>query len=161
MRVIIAAAGHRPNKLGEEYDGIGPVSDGIRAWMHGIIERYRPEGVISGMALGVDTLWAEVALHDKIKVTAAIPCRNQTARWPSESVNRYARILANPLVTPILISSEDYTDGCMQRRNEWMVDHADLLIAVYNFSRGGTSNALAYARKVGKPVEIFDLRKIA
>jgi len=165
----IAATGHRPDKLGREYDGVGPISDRIRGWMHGIITKYRfpmmlevPQlEAISGMALGVDMLWAEVAIHNKIPLTAAIPCRNQTIRWPSQSVERYARILANPLVKPVMVSDADYNDGCMQRRNEWMVDHCDLLIAIFDGSRGGTANTVAYARKIDCPIEIFRLGSAA
>jgi uncharacterized phage-like protein YoqJ len=34
----------------------------------------------------------------------------------------------------------------LQKRNEWMVDHCDLLIAVWDGSEGGTANCVRYAR---------------
>jgi uncharacterized phage-like protein YoqJ len=39
-----------------------------------------------------------------------------------------------------------------QKRNEWMVDHADEVVAVWDGTSSGTANCVAYAKKVGKPV---------
>lgn len=40
-----------------------------------------------------------------------------------------------------------YTRSCFQRRNEWMVDHAARVIAVWNGQPSGTKNTIDYARK--------------
>jgi uncharacterized phage-like protein YoqJ len=45
-----------------------------------------------------------------------------------------------------------YSRDCFQRRNEWMVDHAARVIAVYNGESGGTRNTVAYAKRNGVPV---------
>jgi uncharacterized phage-like protein YoqJ len=39
-----------------------------------------------------------------------------------------------------------------QKRNEWMVDHAQMVIAVWDGSSGGTANCVKYALKQGKRV---------
>jgi uncharacterized phage-like protein YoqJ len=41
----------------------------------------------------------------------------------------------------------------MQRRNEWMVDRADKLVALWDGSWGGTFNCIEYARKKGVPFD--------
>lgn len=45
-----------------------------------------------------------------------------------------------------------------QQRNQWMVDRADAVLAVWDGSPGGTANCVNYARKVGKPITIIDPR---
>ena len=40
----------------------------------------------------------------------------------------------------------------MQKRNEYMVDLADRVIAVWDGSKGGTANCVKYAEKVGKEI---------
>ena len=48
----------------------------------------------------------------------------------------------------------------MQRRNEYMVDKADTLIAVWNGTSGGTANCVKYAKKKGVDIVRLDPNKI-
>lgn len=43
--------------------------------------------------------------------------------------------------------SPQYDRGCFQRRNEWMVEHAGRVIAVFNGEKGGTKNTIDYATR--------------
>ena len=53
--------------------------------------------------------------------------------------------------------SQEYSKGCMLKRNRYLVDHAACLLAVYNEEwRGGTAMTVRYARKVGREVIIID-----
>ena len=45
-----------------------------------------------------------------------------------------------------------YAGWKMQERNKWMVDHCDEVLALWNGTSGGTSNCVAYANKIGKPI---------
>ncbi|PAD70641.1 hypothetical protein CHH83_02225 [Bacillus sp. 7586-K] len=38
----------------------------------------------------------------------------------------------------------------MQKRNEWMVDNSDYVIAVWDGTKGGTGNCVKYAQKQNK-----------
>ena len=40
----------------------------------------------------------------------------------------------------------------MQKRNEYMVDLADVVIAVWDGSNSGTGNCIKYAQKCGKEI---------
>ena len=60
--MIIAVTGHRPNKLEKEYDMIGPMSDWIVTKMDEVLDEYKPSQCISGMALGIDMLFAVCAI---------------------------------------------------------------------------------------------------
>lgn len=143
--MVIAATGHRPHKLNNEYDGVGPHSDYLREEFHKVLTHYSPRKIISGMALGVDMLWAETALQRGISVIAAIPFVGQESRWPQSSADRYRKILLHPLCSYKIISSGGYSPKKMQIRNEWMVDNCDLLVAVWDGSPGGTANCVNYA----------------
>ena len=51
--------------------------------------------------------------------------------------------------------SSRYSSACMQRRDRYMVDHASLLIAVFDGSPGGTQYTVTYAMQRG--LNIVDL----
>ena len=52
---------------------------------------------------------------------------------------------------------EEYSPGCMQRRNRYLVDHAALLIAVHD-GLPGTQKTIAYAMRRG--IEVLDMPPI-
>lgn len=53
--------------------------------------------------------------------------------------------------------SDHYFRACYQRRNEFMVDHSNLVIAVWNGEKSGTKNTIDYAIKYGvKIINILD-----
>ena len=43
-----------------------------------------------------------------------------------------------------MVSNGPYTSAAMQVRNEWMADHCDVLLALWNGTPGGTANCLRY-----------------
>ena len=51
-------------------------------------------------------------------------------------------------------SEEEYKPYLMQRRNIWMVDESDYVIAVWDGSNGGTGNCVKYAQKEDKQITI-------
>ena len=51
-----------------------------------------------------------------------------------------------------LVSEEFYKPWLMQKRNEYMVDLADKVIAVWDGSKSGTGNCVKYAEKCGKEI---------
>lgn len=54
--------------------------------------------------------------------------------------------------TAKLVSDEEYKPYLMQKRNEYIVDHSDKVIAVWDGSKSGTKNCIDYAKKVGKDI---------
>ena len=50
----------------------------------------------------------------------------------------------------------EYTPGCMEKRNQYMVDHAYYILAVWNGRPSGTGNTVRYAQKKGKFVIVID-----
>lgn len=146
--------GHRPNKL----HGYDPKTEGnqkmlwkLRDEIVNHIETYNVETFISGMALGIDMWAARIVLklkeiYPSIKLVAAVPCKNQTNKWAEKSKKEWNYIIEK-CNDVHYVSKEEYTAWCMQKRNEWMVDNSDYVIAVWDGSKGGTGNCVKYAQK--------------
>lgn len=147
--MIIALTGHRPHKFGPNP---AAAARSIRAALRGILEEKRPERVISGMALGADTIWAEEALQLQIPVTAAIPFVGQESLWSARDKLNYEEILAHPLVTKVICAPGGASTHKYHHRNKWLVDHSDALVSVWDGTAGGTRHCLLYAQEVGKPI---------
>ena len=79
----------------------------------------------------------------------------QRGRYASIDKIRHERVQKSSLV---ICLSDRFTPWCMQQRNEYMVDNADLLLAfACGEKTGGTYNTIRYAKHKNKPVYLFDL----
>lgn len=150
--MIIAATGHRPDKLGGYSDSVfnALVSLAIDYLAH----QQDVDYVISGMALGWDQAFAYGAEIIGINFVAAVPFRGQENQWPQKSQERYRQLLsfAHKIV---YVSGGGYAASKMHARNEWMVDRADKIVALWNGSRGGAGACLSYAQAKSKPVDLL------
>lgn len=144
----IAITGHRPNKLWNDYDLVSPGMQAIKMTLKRAIDKFNPTVIISGMALGIDMMWAELAIEHQLPLLACIPCLNQESKWPEKSQMRYRKILDYNQCTEVHVTKGSYTQACMQKRNEYMVEHCNLLLAVWDGTSGGTANCVYYARSV-------------
>tara|TARA_Y100000310_G_scaffold122960_1_gene121714 strand:+ start:530 stop:1006 length:477 start_codon:yes stop_codon:yes gene_type:complete len=147
--MIVAGTGHRPNKLGGYGDDI---YQKLVTLAMTYLEETRPKRVISGMALGWDQALAEAAVNRNIKFTAAIPFEGQENKWYPSSVVNYNKLLG--LADRIYIVSEGgYSVYKLFLRNEWMVNNADRVVALWNGTSGGTTGTISYAKQVGIPID--------
>ncbi len=124
---------------------------------HEIIRAIKKDGIrhfLTGMALGVDTWAAEIVLSLRkqfpVTLEAVLPCEGQNARWPLESRRRYQSIITQ--CDKVMLLQTRYTPDCFDSRNRYMVDHSDLIIAVWNGSPSGTGNTISYARSMEKRI---------
>jgi uncharacterized phage-like protein YoqJ len=149
--MIMAATGHRPNKLGG-YDPTNPVRTAVRHEMLRVLRENNATKAISGMALGVDQDFFAVAhtVH-RIPVIAAVPFLGQEKMWPPQSREVYKQLLTMAH-SVVYVCSAGYQSWKMQKRNEWMVDNCDILLAVWDGSNGGTGNCVKYAESVGRKI---------
>lgn len=152
----IAITGHRSNKLGGDYDLKSGLMMSIRAKIIETIMNPLPNPdeltLISGMALGIDTLFAKIAIGLNIPLIAAIPCNEQDRTWPQRSREIYHNLLDYNKIQIYHVTGREYSHACMQKRNEWVVDNCDKLIAVWDGTPGGTANCVKYAQSVGKEI---------
>jgi predicted Rossmann fold nucleotide-binding protein DprA/Smf involved in DNA uptake len=141
----VGVTGHRPDKLPKRSYGW------IRKWFEMQFRVLEPKCLVSGMALGVDQLSVEVALELGIPFVAALPFGGQEAEWLAHEKRRYFELLklASQVHT---VSPGTYARKKYFARNEWVVDHCDILLAVWNGSSGGTAHCIHYAKLRERPI---------
>lgn len=149
--MIIAATGHRPNKLG----GYG---DDVRKRLRTVARNYLglslASEVVSGMALGWDWAFAEAAIQLGIPFVAAVPFYGQQDAWPPAYQAHYAKLLKRARRVHNVTGDCGYTPRAMHDRNEWMVDYSHRVCALWDGSKyGGTASCLRYARHMGRPID--------
>ena len=86
-----------------------------------------------------------------LHLICASPYEGFESRWSQDWQKRYKKIIKKSDYVKYV--SPEYSPACFQIRNEYMVDHSNLLIAVYNGEAGGTRNTINYAKK--KDIEII------
>lgn len=152
----IGVTGPRPKKLWG-YNYLNSQWQTLKEQFKQILINNNCKEAITGMALGVDTVFALAVLELKaadynIKLHCAIPCKNHSSKWSRAAVDQYNDILSKAdKVT--LVTDEEYKPWLMQKRNEYIVDTVDKLIAVWDgVSNGGTANCVKYAQKVGREI---------
>lgn len=158
-----AFTGHRPHKLPWRYDENDPRCIALINSMTEQIVALTARGVtdyFTGMAEGTDT-WAALAIlklkedNPAVRLHCIIPYAAQPDEWSADAQKRYFDILSRADETRVL--SHDYYDKCLLIRNRYLVNHAGVLLAVYNGEyRGGTAATIRYARKVGREIIILD-----
>ena len=129
--------------------------DSIKAQVKKAVIALINKGVIffgAGGALGFDTIAAESVLELKesfpqIKLILVLPCKNQTRGWGDYDVKRYDDILRR--ADKVVYVSEQYYDGCMQKRNRHLVDNSGYCICYLKRNSGGTAYTVNYAIKNG------------
>lgn len=146
--MIVAASGHRPDKLGG-YDQrtFNALADFALKW----IDLQKPSGMIIGMALGWDTACAVACTRLCLPWVAAVPFEGQDSQWGDRARNDYEKLLLCASTVHVVCERDVFEEvgpaWCMQKRNEWMVDNSGGVLALWNGDRsGGTFNCLEYAK---------------
>lgn len=158
-----AFSGHQPQS--QAFCFIELDEDGIRlkeALKKLIVQLIEEEGVsyfITDMEAGTDMISAEIVLElksqfPKIELECVIPFETQAAEWPEPLRDRYFSIASRCDKETML--QTHYTTDCMQRLNSYMVDHADVILAVWDGGLSWTASAVANAQKLGKLVRIIN-----
>lgn len=150
--LIVSGTGHRLDKLG-----------GYASWAYNllvhlaimILSALKPKKVISGMAIGWDQALAEAAVRLGIPFIAAIPFKGQESRCPKESQKKYHELLARAAEVVDTSNGQSYHPRLMQVRNEWMVDNSDLVVALFDGTKGGTANCVKYAKRKGARIKNY------
>lgn len=88
-----------------------------------------------------------------LRLVAVIPFRGQESRFPVADRERFRRVLAAADHSVTL--SPSYHAGCYAVRNNYLVEHAALLVAWYDGSPGGTHYTVR--RALGRGLEFINL----
>ena len=162
-KITCCFTGHRlqslPFRFNEKDERCVKLREVLKAEIERLIVDEKAAHFISGMALGVDQICAELVLELKeqyphITLECAIPCEEQAVKWRENQRDRYFGI-AERCDKETLIQRH-YDKDCMHKRNRYMVDESDIVLAVWNGRPSGTSTTVAYARKCGKRVIIIN-----
>ena len=114
----------------------------------------------AGGARGWDTLAARTVLklkpsYPSIKLILVLPCLTQTRGWRPEDIAEYERIKAQ--ADKVVYTAQQYTRGCMHKRNRHLVDNSSVCVCHLNRESGGTAYTVGYAEKKG--LEIINLAR--
>ena len=148
-------SGHRPNRLPWGSRESDERCLDLKGTLADTLEDLYGRGFrhfICGMAQGCDFYFAEAVLalrelHPDVTLEAAIPCATQADRWPAADRERYVELLVRCDEQHLI--QQAYSPNCMQRRNQYMVDHSALLLAAFAGLPGGTMNTILYAQRSG------------
>ena len=160
-KLSCAFSGHRPEKLPWGGDESDPRCLALKIQMEKELRRLCEKNVghfICGMARGTDLYFLEILLKLRnefnFTIEAAIPCPRQELLWPQQEQQRFLHLIGQ--VDSVFCCEERYSEGCMLRRNRYMVDRADILLTVYDGTpRSGTGATVAYAKQ--REIEVIPL----
>jgi uncharacterized phage-like protein YoqJ len=147
---VVAITGHRPEKI--------PDVKWVEDTLTEVLTTVAPKKLVQGMAAGVDLLSAQVALRMNIPLMSVRPWAGHTPRF--QDVKLYQKAVVEAVEVVDVHPSTSYLGPWMyQDRNKYMVDHATVVVAVWDGTKGGTRNCVVYARQKGVPVILIDPAK--
>ena len=161
-----AFTGHRPKSFPWKYDEAAHdcvlLKEILTAQIIALSGRGTTE-FLTGMALGTDLWCAQIVLGLKeknpaLRLHCILPCEGQESKWAVLAQRQYHTILEQ--ADEIVYVSREYSEGCMLKRNRYLVDHSSVILAVYNGQKqSGTAMTLRYAYSRGR--EIFLVNPIS
>lgn len=159
-------SGHRPMKLPWGMRESDERCLRMQQWIREQILHFYDLGYrdfLCGMAIGCDTFFARAVLELKseppgIRLHAAVPCADQPNGWNRKQKEEYERLLA--ACDSVKTLQMNYSPGCMQKRNEYMIDVSSALIACYNGRPGGTMTTIVLAERAGLDTKILDISEL-
>lgn len=130
------------------------------ALMADIAEQLIARGVTDfycGMARGFDLLAARfiVGMREKypqIKLIACVSCPEQDRFFSAEDRRTYIELI--DAADEVKVVNMRYFKAAMLRRNDYMVDHCQYLIAYMRNESGGTAYTVGYARSKKRKIFI-------
>lgn len=157
-----AITGHRPTRFKWKYKENSTGCKRLKKRLHDVFVLLYEKGVRQfyvGGSLGVDQWAGEILLDmkmqpefDDLHLVVAIPFPDHDSSWDDRSKKRlaYLKCHAEVVVVSAVVGAEGY-----RRRNHYMVDHSDCLVAVYDNNRAirsGTGQTVYYAQREGIPI---------
>jgi len=182
----ICFTGHRPDKLKGGYNWDSLDNQKLRGKLWNLIVDLinttskdldeKDFKFIFGGAIGIDQVVFSICEELKqtivkhgiftIKLELAIPFEKQASKWFERDVDRYELQKQHADIVTFVDSIEgyefkgvpvgEYHPAKMQIRNRYMVNNSDIVIAVWNGSKGGTANCVNYAKKQGKEIIVMN-----
>ncbi|UJW35444.1 hypothetical protein L3Q67_17635 [Saccharothrix sp. AJ9571] len=112
---------------------------------------------LSSLAKGADQLFAELLLRSGGTLFAVVPSRDYSATFSGAARDTYLRLLT-AAKSAVTLDHATACDAAFDEAGRFVVEHSDLLVAVWDGSpargTGGTADAVAHAHRLNRPVTI-------
>ena len=164
--MVCCVTGHRPKGFPFSRNIDSTIYNEYLTKLETEVKRFITDGYthfITGMADGADIDFANSVIKFidsgfSISLEAAIPYPIHTSHNVTEYSCERNRILKR--CSKVTVASPYYHKGCMQIRNEYMVDNSDIVLAIWSGNETGeTWNTIRYARSKGKEIKYIMLNE--
>ena len=160
----IAVTGHQPSKL--------PWGEDERSMQYATFRLSLKLQIImlidlgfdtfyTGMSWGIDMIFGEIITQLKkeythIKLIGVLPFEGMHVKWHIEYQERFFVLVEN--CDDVIELNYAYHPNCYQQRNQYLVDHADRLIAVLDnrYKCSGTMQTVNMAKQKGITITYID-----
>ena len=163
-----AITGHRPSRFKWKYNEANTGCKRLKKRLHDqfvILYEQGTRRFYVGGALGVDQWAGEILLRLKeqpgygdIELVVALPFEGHDAGWDARNKSRLKFLVDHSTEVVTVGTTAEPAAVCYKKRNYYMVDHADCLLAVYDNDRSirsGTGMTVNYAKVKGKPITLI------
>jgi len=158
-----AFTGHRPDRYFFKYNELHPLCEKIKTVLLEQAKDLYSRDVrryYVGGALGAD-MWAGEAVvalkslpeYKEAELVCVLPYEGYDSDWNDESHDRLQRLMSACIEAKAVSNPED--KQAFKKRNQYLVDHSDCLVAVYDEKRGlrsGTKQTVEYAKKLNREI---------
>lgn len=118
----------------------------VYKWCEAQIIKYEPTLCLSGMANGSDQLFAQATLSNSYPLWCIFPYK--------KNIDYLSNYVDNAL--RITYTQEKYSKDCYFIRDKYLVDHSDVLLAIWDKKEiGGTWFTIKYAKSINKPIVYY------
>jgi len=161
-----AITGHRPTRFKFKYKENYAGCKRLKKRLHDQFTLLYEQGVrrfLVGGSLGVDMWSGEILLdlqkqpeYSDIELVIVLPYPGHDARWDERSKQRMAFLLKHCAEHQTI--GTDASPESFDKRNRYLVDHADYLVAVYDNDRtvrSRTGHTVRYAEERGKQITLI------
>lgn len=152
---VVAITGHRPGSLNVEQRQY--MQEGLEFIADGLVNYYGAEKFLTGLALGADTIWAELALRHSVEYAAYIPFESQEERWSQSDKKRYRELRSSASSEKVF--GQHFSNRLYHTRNDALIRDSDLLVAVWRPSvqKGGAFSTVQKSLKKNHPTLLLDM----
>lgn len=126
----------------------------LRASAERLITEHDVSHFMSNMDIGVPLYTAEIledlgTAHPSVTLECVFPYETQAEKWPESFRDRYFDVAS--LCDKETLLQTQYTEGCVQVCEHYLIDRADIVLAVFDRDDA----LLQYASKKGKTVVLI------
>ncbi len=143
----------------------------VDEWLAGVLrdriaklrDEFGMERATTGLAIGGDTVWADIALEMGVPLHGAIPFPSQDAKWTKAQKAHYAELKERCATLEYVSETDPRSTGeairMLHARNDAMLSGTNAVVAIWAPANhtGGTFNCISKAVSAGLPVILVNI----